>query len=87
MHDGCSLDQFFRPLDQFDLDHVVGSVEPCSGMSPNTGVAGQVASSFVTDAVLAFIKAYRLRGDSVSLKTIVLERFVPLSIEQAKLCL
>ena len=80
LHDGCSLDQF-------DLDHVVGSVEPCSGMSPNTGVSGQVASSFVTDAVLAFIKAYRLRGDSVSLKTITLERFVPLSIEQAKLCL
>ena len=80
MHDGCSLDQF-------DLDHVVGSVEPCSGMSANNGVAGQVASSFVTDVVLAFIKAYRMRGDSVSLKTIVLERFVPLSIEQAKLCL
>ena len=33
--DGCSLDQF-------DLDLVVDSVEPGSGMSPNTGVALQV---------------------------------------------
>ena len=50
----------------------------------NAAVAAQSSNTMLIDVPLAFIKAFRLRGDKVNLRSIVLERFDPSAIEQSK---
>ena len=47
-------------------------------------VAAQSSNTMLIDVPLAFIKAFRLRGDKVNLTSIVLERFDQAEIEQSK---
>ena len=50
----------------------------------NAAVAAQSSNTMLIDVPLAFIKAFRLRGDKVNLRSIVLERFDQSAIEQSK---
>ena len=47
-------------------------------------VAAQSSNTMLIDVRLAFIKAFRWRGDKVNLRSIVLERFDQSAIEQSK---
>ena len=95
-----SLTHRGRPLSEYSLDcgatatDAVGSVSniPSSAAAAtqstnnpsNAAVAAQSSNTMLIDVPLVFIKAFRLRGDKVNLRSIVLERFDQAAIEQSK---
>ena len=96
-----SLTHRGRPLSEYSLDcgatatDAVGSVSniPSSAAAAtqstnipsNAAVAAQSSNTMLIDVPLAFIKAFRLRGDKVNLRSNVLERFDQAAIiEQSK---
>ena len=95
-----SLTHRGRPLSEYSLDcgatatDALGSVSniPSSAAATtqstnipsNAAVAAQSSNTMLIDVPLAFVKAFRLRGDKVNLRSNVLERFDQAAIEQSK---
>ena len=96
-----SLTHRGRPLSEYSLDccatatDAVGFVSntPSSAAAAtqstnipsNSAIAAESSNTMLIDVPLAFIKAFRLRGDKVNLRSIVLERFDQAAIiEQSK---
>ena len=95
-----SLTHSGRPLSEYSLDcgatatDAVGSVfnipssaaaaTQSTNIPSNAAVAAQSSNTMLIDVPLAFIKAFRLRGDKVNLRSNVLERFDQAAIEQSK---
>ena len=76
-----SLSHGSRPLSDSNL--------ACStAVAPQASIpvlaATQAEGTMIIDVVLAFIKAYRLRGDKNNLSTIVLDRFDQSAVEHSK---
>jgi len=70
-----------HPLSDYSL--VCSTAVPPTASS-TSNVATQADGTMIFDVVLAFIKAFRLRGDKASLSAIVLERFDQSAVEHSK---
>ena len=80
-HEKTSLGIFLAPQ---ILAPLVDSTRALSSSQSRTpSPARTPPTSRVFDPVLAFIKAYRLRGDNVTLKQLVLSTFDPTSLDTA----